>query len=403
MIENIRQSYNQAFDPARYQSMLDGIEQLFPNQLDFRIAETPVFVDAAFTRKMLDTCSHVIELIGEPDFRKLTEHAIPAQWKIPGEEGNPGFLAFDFGVCKNEEDELVPQLIELQGFPSLFGYQSLLAEWYAHIHPAPKDFSAYLSHLDAAAYQDMLRQIIVGSHDPREVILLEILPQQQKTRIDFAITGKMLDIPVVCLSELRLRDGKFFYERDGKLHPVKRIYNRIIFDELEQQEPTLRAQGALLLKPAAVEWCPHPNWFYRVSKYLLPYLHNPGVPATYFLDQVKQIPPDLSNYVLKPLFSFAGQGVLIDPTPEDLQNITDPSNWILQRKVNYAPVIPTPDEPAKVEIRLFYFWPPDATKPIPTLNLARLSKGKMVGTRYNKDRNWVGGSVCFFEMKSKLS
>jgi hypothetical protein len=397
MIERHRQSYNASFDSDRYRSMLAAIENTYPGELDFRVAETPAFIDQRFTQQMIDTGSYIIDKILEPDFIARTEQAIPDQWRIPGPEGRPTFLAFDFGVCSNEEGHLQPQLIELQGFPSLFGYQSKLAEWYRLIHPIEDSLSPYLSGLNQPRYLEMLRNCIIGQHDPENVILLEILPAQQKTRIDFAITQDLLKIPIVCLTDIRLHDGKLHYLRDGQLKPVRRIYNRIIFDELEQQPESIRKQGELLMKDSTVEWCPHPNWFYRVSKFLLPYLHHPCVPTTYFLNEVKQIPPDLSQYVLKPLFSFAGQGVIIDPTPEDLQQIQDPSNWILQRKVNYAPVIPTPDDPAKLEIRLFYFWPEDAPKPIPTLNLARLSKGKMVGTRYNKDRMWVGGSICFFE------
>jgi len=121
------------------------------------------------------------------------------------------------------------------------------------------------------------------------------------------------------------------------------------------------------------------------------------VPKTYFLNEVKQIPPDLENYVLKPLFSFAGQGVVIDISISDIEKIEDPANWILQRKVKYADVIETPDIPAKVEIRMMYLWEDGWSKPKPAINLARLSKGKMIGVRYNKDKEWVGGSVCFFE------
>jgi len=117
------------------------------------------------------------------------------------------------------------------------------------------------------------------------------------------------------------------------------------------------------------------------------------------LHQVNPVPVDLENYVLKPLFSFAGQGVVIDVTKEDIENIKDPENWILQRKVNYAPIIETPDVPAKAEIRIFYFWEEGAERPQPTNSLSRLSKGKMIGVRFNKDKPWTGGSFCLFEME----
>jgi hypothetical protein len=184
---------------------------------------------------------------------------------------------------------------------------------------------------------------------------------------------------------------------EGKKTEIKRIYNRVIFDDLQQQSPEVQAKGNILFEDLDVEWVPHPNWFYRISKYTLPFIHHPYVPTTYFLNEIKQMPVDLENYVLKPLFSFAGQGVVIDVTPADIEKVKDPENWILQRKVKYADVIETPDVPAKAEIRIFYFWKDGEARPVATNNLARLSKGKMIGVRYNKDKEWVGGSFCYFE------
>ena len=397
MIETIRRSFNANFHSEQYDSLIREMEARYPGALDFRVAETPVFLPKAFKDQMIDTCEYIIDLMTETDLLKKTAAAIPNDWTIPGNEGNPDFIAFDFGVCLNEENVLSPQLIELQGFPTLFGYQILLDKLYRSHFQIDEKLSPYLSGLNELSYVELLRKTIVGDHPPQEVVLLEILPHQQKTRIDFYSTQELLGISVVCLTDIILHNGQLFYERDGMTHPIRRIYNRIIFDELEQQTESIRAKGQLLTEAPEVEWCPHPHWFYRISKFLLPYLRHPNIPATFFLNEVKQVPADLENYVLKPLFSFAGQGVIIDPTPSDLEQIPDPSNWILQRKVPYASVIPTPDDPAKVEIRIFYCWPPGADRPIPTMNLARISKGKMVGTRYNKDRTWVGGSICYFE------
>jgi hypothetical protein len=184
---------------------------------------------------------------------------------------------------------------------------------------------------------------------------------------------------------------------NGKKTQVKRIYNRIIFDDLQQQTPEVQEKGKILFEDLEVEWCPHPNWFYRISKYTLPLIRHPYVPATWYLNEIKQIPANLENYVLKPLFSFAGQGVVIDITQADIDKVKDPENWILQRKVKYADVIQTPDVPAKAEIRVFYFWKDGVTRPVATNNLGRLSKGKMIGVRYNKDKEWVGGNFCYFE------
>ena len=228
-------------------------------------------------------------------------------------------------------------------------------------------------------------------------MLLEILPQEQKTRIDFYNTQSIVGIQPVCLSEIIEESSNLFYMNHGIKTPIHRIYNRIIFDDLQQQSDEMQEKGKILFKNLNVEWLPHPNWFYRISKYTLPFIHHPYVPKTYFLNEVKTIPTDLENYVLKPLFSFAGQGVIIDLVEGDIEKITDPENWILQHKVNYADIIETPDGNAKAEIRMFYFWEEGAARPIATCNLARLSKGKMIGVRYNQNKNWVGSSLAYFE------
>jgi hypothetical protein len=240
-----------------------------------------------------------------------------------------------------------------------------------------------------------MKDIIVGDLDPRAVVLLEIFPEKQKTRIDFYCTEKLLGIKTVCLTKLVAEGNSLYYEDKGEKIQIKRIYNRLIFDDLEKQDGL--GEVVDLTKNYDVEWVPNPNWFYRISKFTLPFINNPFVPKTFFLNELKQIPTDLENYVLKPLFSFAGMGVVIDVKQEDIDAVTDPENWILQRKVKYADVIQTPDEPAKAEIRLFYFWKDEWPRPIAVHNLARLSKGKMIGTRYNKNKEWVGGSVAFFE------
>ena len=226
--------------------------------------------------------------------------------------------------------------------------------------------------------------------------MLEIKPHKQKTRIDFYCTEKYLGIKPVCLTELICEGEKLFYLNNGEKIQIKRIYNRVIADELNNIKDEL-GEVIDLTKNFDVEWITHPHWFYRISKFTLPFLTHPCIPETKFLDQLECIPPDLENFVLKPLFSFAGQGVIIDVKKEDISNIKDPENWILQQKVNYAACIQTPNTAAKVEIRMMYVWEEDATRPTLVTNLARLSKGKMIGVRYNADKDWVGGSVAYFE------
>ena len=398
MITEIRTQYNQHFDPEKYKIYIEELSNLHPDALQFRIAETPVFISKPFTQKMLDACESIVDVITGYNFKSLTAHAIPPEVKVPDENAHTHFIAFDFGICVNDKNELEPQLIEMQGFPTLFAFQVFQDEMARKYLNIPEGFSSYLNGFTKETYLQLLKEIIVKDEAPEHVILLEILPHQQKTRVDFYCTEDYLHIPVVDLMELIKEGNKLYYKRNGKKILVKRIYNRIIFDDLQQQSAEVQEQGKLLLENLDVQWVPHPDWFYRISKFTLPFIHHPHVPETKFLSDVKTAPDDLENYVLKPLFSFAGQGVVIDVTKEDIDNITDPHNWILQRKVKYADIIPTPDVPAKAEIRIFYFWKEGEARPVATQNLARLSKGKMIGVRYNKDREWVGGTLAFFEL-----
>jgi len=399
MITAYRERYNQEFSEDKYEGYLKELQGLYPGQLDFRVAESPVFVPPDFEEKIIAACDHIISTVSQPSYLKASERAIPPHLKVPGEDSFSHFIAFDFGVCRNEKGELEPQLIEMQGFPSLFCWQVLLPEVHSRHFSSVAGLTPYLNGYEKKTYLSLLKSLIIGEENPEQVILLEVLPHQQKTRVDFYATETMLGIKTVCLTEL-IRDGRqLYYMREGKKTPVKRIFNRVIFDDLYQQPQEIQDKGKIFQEELDVVWLPHPNWFYRLSKFTLPFIDHPFVPATKFLNET-DLPSDLENYVVKPLFSFAGQGVIIDPTREEVEQIRDPENWILQRKVNYAPAINTPDEPAKAEIRIFYFRDPVTNRMVAANNLARLSKGKMIGVRYNKDKNWVGGTFCMFENKS---
>jgi len=397
MIPALRKAFNQHFSKEKYAAFLDELSNVYPGQLDFRVAETPVYVPKDFTEKILNACESIVDIIADPKFKELTKNAIPKNLLVPNENDHSHFIAFDFGVCVNENGAYEPQLVEMQGFPTLFALEALYPEVFEKYFPAPENFSCYLRGYNKETYLQLLKEIIIAGHDNENVILLEIFPEKQKTRIDFSATEDYLGIKIVCLTKLIKEGRKLFYDNNGKKTEVKRIYNRVIFDDLQQQIPEVQQKGKILFEALDIEWAPHPNWFYRISKYTLPFIRHPYVPETFFLGDIQQPPTDLENYVLKPLFSFAGQGVIIDVTSQDLQNVKDPENWILQRKVKYADAIETPDDPAKVEIRIFYFWKDGEARPVAVNNLSRLSKGKMIGVRYNKDREWVGGSYCLFE------
>ena len=396
MIPEVRTFYNQQFTAEQYQAFLAGIAADTGIVPAFRVAETPVFVPAALSNKLVQACEEIVDVLLRPDFKTITQDAIPPSLKVPHENEHPHFIVIDFAVCNEEDGSLVPQLIELQGFPTMLAFQEVMARRFKTHFNIPPSLSNFFNGLDETSYYQLLREVIIGPYPPEEVVLLEIKPEEQKTRIDFYSTEKNLGISTVCLTALIQEGKKLFYERNGIKTPIQRLYNRIIFDDLQRQ-PAGPGGHVNLFQDLDVEWITHPNWFYRISKYIMPFIHSEYVPKSWFLHKLPVVPSDLENYVLKPLFSFAGQGVLLDVTTADIDRIKDPENWILQRKVKYTPAIQTPTGPAICEIRMIYLWADGAARPILVHNLARISKGRMIGVGFNNNDTWVGGSCCFFE------
>ena len=393
MQPEIRQPFNEQFSQEKYFKILEAIKKLAPDQLDFRVAETPVFIPADVKNKMLQAGEDIIDALTNEQFINLTESSIPEFLSIPGENEFPEMMVVDFGICKNKNGDYIPQLIEIQGFPSLFSFEYFSDLILKDQFQIPNNYTSYLNNYNPETYRELLKDIILDNENPEQVILLELFPEQQKTRIDFACTEKLLGIKTVCLTQLIAEGNELFYENNGVKTKIKRIFNRIIFDDLKKEN----LQNVVDLNQAFdVKWVPHPNWYYRISKFALPFIDSEYVPQTFFLNEITT-PLPLEEYVLKPLFSYAGMGVVIDVTQQIIDNISDPENWILQRKVNYADVIETPDEPAKLEVRLFYFKKKGWSRPKAVHNLARLSKGKMIGTRYNEGKTWVGGTIAYFE------
>lgn len=398
MQPELRQSFNAQISKESYLQILDSINKLAPSQLDFRVAETPVFIPAGLKNKMLQAGEDIIDALTNEQFINLTKESIPDFLSIPGENEFPEIMVLDFGICENKNGDYEPQLIEIQGFPSLFCYQYYSDLIHRRHFNIPENYSSYLNGFDPENYIQLLKDIIIEDENPEQVILLELFPEQQKTRIDFACTEKLLGIKTVCLTKLIAEGNELFYLNEGVKIKIKRIFNRIIFDDLKDQD---LKNVVNLNQDFDVKWIPHPNWYYRISKFALPFIDSEFVPNTFFLSEITT-PLPLEEYVLKPLFSYAGMGVVIDVTQEIIDNIADPENWILQRKVDYAAVIETPDEPAKLEVRLFYFKKKEWKRPKAVHNLARLSKGKMIGTRYNEDKTWVGGMIAYFEFGDEL-
>jgi hypothetical protein len=397
MIENLRKTYNANFTDKKYKSFLDFVDKEYGHPVDFRVSETPVFIPNEFKDKLKKGVEEIVDVITREDFKKLTDRAIPQHQNVPNEDAHSQFLVIDFGVCEDDDGNITPQMIEMQGFPSLFFFQHLLAVGYRKIFDLPENFTHLFNGHDENSYIEAFRRIIVENSNPKNVVLLEVEPEKQGTQIDFWGTEKYLGIKILCLTNVRQDGSELWYEDENhKKVTIERIYNRVIFDELDRKSHLKFDFN--LTSPIDAKWIGHPNWFFRISKYTLPFIKSEFVPETHFLNELTSYPEDLSKYVLKPLFSFSGQGVKINITNEDLDAVeTDRENFILQKKVNYKPVLHAPGESVKVEIRMLLIWPEEDARPTVISNLIRLSKGEMVGVRYNKDKDWVGASIGFFE------
>jgi len=396
MIADIRAHFNKQFTTHQYESYLNYFESRYPGATKFRMAETPIFISNEFKKHLLETGAHVIDYILSNDFQTNTYPALNKNFFVPNESRIPDCLVMDFAITLNEQGEYIPQLIELQGFPSLFGFEVLQDMAFKASYNIPNNLTPYLNGFQRPVYLDHLAKMIKGNEN-QHTVLLEIYPDQQKTKIDFYITRDLINIPIVCLSEIFEEDHDLFYQKNGIKIKIDRIYNRVVWDDVIHADENIQHNASIFLKPLNITWVCHPHHYYRISKFLLPFLKHPNIPSSALVSNLVSVPENLNQWVLKPLFSYAGNGVKINVKKEDLTHITNPNEWILQKKVNYASAIVTPTGPAKAEIRLFYFWDEAQQKYIATLNLTRLSKNEMMGVGFNNTATWVGGTIAYFE------
>ncbi len=389
MISEIRNKYNAEFTTEKYNEFIKSVWAKTGNNIDFRLCETPFFIDDQLKEKLTSACYNIIDQLKTEDFIKHSENGIPDQFKVSGEDEHPIFLQLDFGICKNEKGELAPRLIELQGFPSLYAYQAFLDEEIKKHFEINSDLKTFFNDYEFDSYLELFKKTVLGNSKKENVILLEIDPNNQKTRVDFYLTQDYLGIELVCITDVIQRGKNLFYKKDNQEIKIERIYNRVIFDELERKKIRIPFDYKNELE---VTWVGHPNWFFKISKHSLPFLKGESVPECYFLSDVDINEIDLTKFVLKPLYSFAGEGVLVDITIDDIKNISDKENFLLQEKVEYEPIIDTPTGFSKVEVRMMFIW---NDEPILVNNLVRTSKGKMIGVDYNKDKDWIGASIGF--------
>jgi hypothetical protein len=395
MIPKYRDLFNSQFTDKKYQEFKDDIASDFDYEPTFRIGETPFFISNELKTQILEGCADVVKLIQQKDFKKLTDKSLELNHKVPNEDEHTTFLAIDFGICE-ENGVVIPKLIEVQGFPSLYNYQINLYEKFKNHYPFLSALTPFINDISIQEYNAILEDVICNNHPKENVVLLEIEPEKQNTKIDFYYCRRDLGIPIVCVTEIIKKGNQLFYKKEsGEEIRVKRIYNRVIFDELD-----LRADLKLnfhFSDDLDVEWAGHPNWFFRISKFILPFLKGKYFIETTLLSDLKGIPDDLENYVLKPLFSFSGSGVIFHVKKEDIEAVVEKELYILQKKVNYIPIVQSPDGKVKCEVRVLCVWKKDDAAPTLLCNLARLSRGEMIGVKFNKDKDWVGGTLALFE------
>lgn len=393
MIPPFRKQFNVSFTPEKYQTFLRRIDDACGTHVQFRLSETPCFFPKELLHRMAEDGKDLIrQLVESPAYRAKSDESIPPEFKVPNEASHPMFVQVDFGLVRDAQRQLHPKLVELQAFPSLYAYQGTLAQAYIDVYGLDKHLNYFLSGLKAASYRALLKQAIVAGHDPENVILMEIHPQEQKTLPDFMLTEKMLGVRTVDIAEIKKEGNQLYYDRGGKRVPVRRIYNRAIVDELQRKGVKLVFDWRDDLN---VEWAGHPNWYFRISKFSIPYLKHESVPKTWFLDQLTRVPDDLENYALKPLYSFAGLGVVIAPKKEEIAAIPAERrpDYILQERLHFEPVIETPFGGTKAEVRVMYIWLDQLT---PVLTIIRMGRGLMMGVDHNKNMEWVGASAGLF-------
>ncbi len=390
MIPSLRHTFNRNFTSGKYQSFLHLMEERCGTSVKFRLCETPCFFPKTLLDQMIEFGEELIRQLDTAHYRKVSAAAIPAEFNVPDEDDHPLFVQVDFGLVRSASGELVPKLVELQGFPSLYGYQAMLSQAYIDVFELDDNLRYLLAGLDWDSYQQLLRRAIVADHDPENVILMEVSPLDQKTLPDFLVTEKVLGIKTVAITDIE-KDGKrLFYRSGGKRLPISRIYNRTIVDELVRKNLKLPFR---LTDDLQVEWAGHPNWYFRISKFSLPYLEHECVPKSFYLDRVENMQFD--NYILKPLFSFAGLGVIMNPTQQDVAAIPDEqrSQYIVQERMIFEPVIETPFGKTKAEVRVMYIWMGKLT---PVMTIVRMGRGLMMGVDQNRNMEWVGASAGLY-------
>ena len=382
------------YSDDKYKRFLQELDVAVGMKIEYRVSEMPVFVSNSFKHELETAAIEVALECMSPEHLEASNGSLSTNHSVANQDSKPLFVIVDFAVALDDNGNFTPKVVELQGFPSLFGYQFVLAQQIKKFYNFDREFEHTFSNLSDEDYINVLSKAILGNYSPDECCLLEYQPHLQKTRPDFLCTNKLIGIEETDICSVVKKGNQLFHTRNGNLHQIKRIYNRAIIDELEDNNVTLPFNWSDNLD---VEWAGHPNWYFRISKYSLPFLQHKSIPKSIFLNKIDNVPSDLHNYVLKPLFSFAGKGVIINPTESDILGISQENrkNYVLQERIHYAESLYTPLGMNKVELRIMMIWLEEWQSPVPVMSLARTGRGPMMGVRYNSVP-WSGSNGCLF-------
>jgi len=395
MIPELRRYFNSTFTERRYRNFLERLDHRCRTAISFRVCETPCFVPKEIQRQCEEAAVELALQAHDPRYLELSDATLLPEYTVANQPSRSMFLTVDFAMTAGENGTIVPKLIEMQGFPSLMGFQLHFAELTQEHYALPAELSYINGGHTRSQFIDILHRGIVAGEDPENVALLELDPWNQKTVPDFHAMHEHLGIAVVDIRGVKKIGRVLHYERDGKLIPIRRIYNRTIVDELQRKNVAIPFNWHDDLD---VSWAGHPNWYFRISKFTLPYLSHPSVPRAHFLHEIEELPENLENYVLKPLYSFAGVGVIVGPTREEIEAIPAErrSGYLLQERITYADAIDTPEGGTKAEVRFMLVWLPEEERPRPVMGLVRMGRGKLMGVDFNSNLRWIGAGCNFF-------
>lgn len=391
MFTKIREQFNAVFDISQSKNIWDDIDKEFPGYRDFKIAEIPVFLDNELKSKLLMAGNTCLDVILAPDF---IQKNMGSEFQFGQKNSKPDFICLDFAITLNEHDEFIPKLIEAQGFPTLLGFQQYLTGKFKKHCQIPSGFTSHFNRINAFHFSEKIGSILKQYGD--DTVLLEAYPEKQRTRLDFKLTEAYWGIKTVCLSQIEANSGKLYYKTGDNLKPINAIYNRVIIEEVVKTYPELLTKIELL-KEVEVSWISHPDWYYLISKAALPLFKGPYVPSSKIFYKGDDIPENLEDYILKPLFEYGGDGVQLDLNQSIFESCLENVPYLLQQKVRYADCILLPNgQKRKAEIRLIYGQEPSKKRPTLLANLTRLSDSGWMNTSQNFT-DFTGGSIAFFE------